>query len=297
MTISLGPIALGVEQRRQVAHGRCASARRQRPPAWRGRRCRARPPRASADRWRRRRPRASPIAEPPHSAASAISASRLVAPVTIGAATVPAIRPPAMSSRLATTRSKPSSAPIRSANTVNPPETSAVRTPAAREVATSARAPGISRMRAGGLVEHRRGQALQHEDALGERGGEIEFAVHRPPGDLGDMGAQPDEIRQLVEHLVLDDRRFEIGDEHPLAAAGGRLDQRHRSRRRRSPRGRQLRPLCRAMPRERADRRPCPAASQSGAPASGNAAASAATRSGRGHRGPGPAITVITRFD
>ena len=32
-----------------------------------------------------------------------------------------------------------------------------------------------------------------------------------------------DEIGQLVEHLVLDDRRFEIGDEQPLAAPLERL--------------------------------------------------------------------------
>ena len=68
------------------------------------------------------------------------------------------------------------------------------------------------------------GQAFQERDALGERGGEIDFAIHRPPGDLGDMGAPPDEIGQFVEHLVLDDGRFEIGDEHALAAAGRRLD-------------------------------------------------------------------------
>ena len=37
------------------------------------------------------------------------SVSRLVSPVTIGRRTVPAMRPPAMSSRLATTWSKPSS--------------------------------------------------------------------------------------------------------------------------------------------------------------------------------------------
>jgi hypothetical protein len=40
------------------------------------------------------------------------------------------------------------------------------------------------------------------------------------------MGAPPDEIGQLVEHLVLDDRRLEVGDEDALAAAGRRLDQR-----------------------------------------------------------------------
>ena len=39
------------------------------------------------------------------------------------------------------------------------------------------------------------------------------------------MGAQTDKIGQLVEHLVFDDRRFEIGDKNPLAASLGRLHQ------------------------------------------------------------------------
>ncbi len=76
-----------------------------------------------------------------------------------------------------------------------------------------------------GVVEHRSGQALQQRHPIGERAGEVEFAVHRPPGDLGDMGAPPNEIGQLVEHLVFDDCRFEVGDQHALAAAGRPLDQ------------------------------------------------------------------------
>ena len=39
------------------------------------------------------------------------------------------------------------------------------------------------------------------------------------------MGAQTDKIGQLVEHLVFDDRRFEIGDKNPLAAPLRRLHQ------------------------------------------------------------------------
>ena len=56
-----------------------------------------------------------------------------------------------------------------------------------------------------------------------ERGGEVDFAIHRATGDLGDLRPKPEEIGQLVEHLVLDDRRLQIGDEHPLAPPGGRL--------------------------------------------------------------------------
>ena len=142
---------------------------------------------------------------------------------TIGVRTVPAIRPSAISRRFATTRSKPREAAIGSAKTVKPPETSAVRTPAARDVATSARAPGITRMRSRRFVEHRDRQTPQQRDPFGEGGGEIEFAVHRAPRDLGDLRAHADEIGQLVEHLVLDDRQFEIGDEQPLAAPLRRL--------------------------------------------------------------------------
>ena len=39
------------------------------------------------------------------------------------------------------------------------------------------------------------------------------------------MRAQADKIGELVEHLVLDDCRFEIGDKHSLAPALGRLDE------------------------------------------------------------------------
>ncbi len=70
----------------------------------------------------------------------------------------------------------------------------------------------------GRIVEHRNRQTPQQRHPFAEGGGEIELAVHRPPRDLGDLGAQTDEIGQLVEHLILDDRRFEIGDEQPLAA-------------------------------------------------------------------------------
>ena len=75
------------------------------------------------------------------------------------------------------------------------------------------------------LIEHPHRQALQQRDPFGQRGGEIELAIHRAPGDLGDMSAQADKIGQLVEHLVFDDRRFEIGDKNPLAAPLRRLHQ------------------------------------------------------------------------
>ena len=75
----------------------------------------------------------------------------------------------------------------------------------------------------GGLAQHAFGQPAQQCHPLGERADEIDLAIHRPPCYLGDMRAQPEKIGQLLEHLVLDDRRFEIGDEQALAAPFSRL--------------------------------------------------------------------------
>ncbi len=77
----------------------------------------------------------------------------------------------------------------------------------------------------GCLVEHGFRQAFQQRNPLGQRGSEIEFAIHRPPRDRRDVGAQPDELGQFVEHLILDDCRFEVGDEHPLASASRELNE------------------------------------------------------------------------
>jgi len=38
------------------------------------------------------------------------------------------------------------------------------------------------------------------------------------------MRAQAEELGQLVEHLVLDDRRFHVGDQQPLATMGDGLN-------------------------------------------------------------------------
>jgi tRNA dimethylallyltransferase len=69
-----------------------------------------------------------------------------------------------------------------------------------------------------GLFQHAFLHAGEQRDARLERAHEIDLAVHRPPRDRRNSGAQPEEIGELVEHLVLDDRRFEIGDEQALAA-------------------------------------------------------------------------------
>jgi tRNA dimethylallyltransferase len=65
----------------------------------------------------------------------------------------------------------------------------------------------------------------QQRNPGGECLGEVDFAVHRPPGDLGDLRPEPEDCPQFVEHLVFDDCRFEVGDEQPLAPAGNRLQQ------------------------------------------------------------------------
>ncbi len=142
------------------------------------------------------------------------------------------------------TRSKPSVAAIGSAKTVNPPDTSAVYTPArAQRGDQHARArhqPDARRS----LVERRSGQPFQQRHPLRQRRGKIEFAIHRAPGDLGDMPPQADEIGEFVEHFILDDRRFEIGDEDALAPARRRLHQ-HVDRRAADRRaGRRLGLLC-----------------------------------------------------
>ncbi len=73
------------------------------------------------------------------------------------------------------------------------------------------------------FFEHRCRQAAQERHALDQGGAEIELAVHRPGGDLLDLGAQAHVVGQLFEHFVVDHRRFHVGHQKLLAAAGGRL--------------------------------------------------------------------------
>ena len=46
-------------------------------------------------------------------------------------------------------------------------------------------------------------EARQHADPLDQRGAEIELAVHRTPGDLGDLRLQPGEGGDLVQRLAV----------------------------------------------------------------------------------------------
>ena len=92
-------------------------------------------------------------------------------------------------------------------------------------VATKAAAPEIQPDPRRRLVENAGLDPGQQGDAGLERRDEIDLAVHRPAGDRGDPRAEAEDQRQFVEHLVFDDRRFEIGDEQPLAPLRRRLNQ------------------------------------------------------------------------
>lgn len=75
------------------------------------------------------------------------------------------------------------------------------------------------------LVEDVRLNPSQQRDARFERLDKIDLAVHGAAGDFGDVGADAEDQRQLVEHLVFNDRRFEIGNQKVLAP--GSLALRH----------------------------------------------------------------------
>jgi hypothetical protein len=75
----------------------------------------------------------------------------------------------------------------------------------------------------GGPLEDPAIGAGEKLDPFLERRGEVDLAVHRPSRDLRDARPQCQELGEFVQHLVLDDRRFEVGDEEAPLAPGGRL--------------------------------------------------------------------------
>jgi tRNA dimethylallyltransferase len=77
----------------------------------------------------------------------------------------------------------------------------------------------------GRLFEEAPVHSLEECDASLERRGEIDLAIHRAPRDLGNPRTQTERLGDLVEHLVFDDCRFEIGDEEPLAPSRNRLNE------------------------------------------------------------------------
>ena len=80
-------------------------------------------------------------------------------------------------------------------------------------------------MRAAASASTRSLGSGQQADPGGECLGEIDLAIHCPPSDLGYRGADAEDRPEFVEHLVFDDRRFEIGNEQPLAPARHGLEQ------------------------------------------------------------------------
>ncbi len=74
------------------------------------------------------------------------------------------------------------------------------------------------------LLEDGRVDPRQQGDAGLERGDKVDLPVHRPAGDFRNVCADTEDHAELVEHFIFDDRRFEIGDQQPLAPPGRRLD-------------------------------------------------------------------------
>ena len=65
---------------------------------------------------------------------------------------------------------------------------------------------------------------LKQADARLEGSDKSDLTVHSATGDCRNLGPKPKKICQLVEHFVLDDGRFHIGDEKALAPIRQRLD-------------------------------------------------------------------------
>ena len=108
------------------------------------------------------------------------------------------------------------------------------RKPARDERGQGAGAPhrGDQRRRARGqpnprgcLFQHLDLHPLEQREARLECHREVDLAIHRAPGNFSNPGANPEAFGELVEHLVLDDRRFQIGDEQPLAPSLAGLNQ------------------------------------------------------------------------
>jgi hypothetical protein len=74
------------------------------------------------------------------------------------------------------------------------------------------------------LIGHLYRQPLQPCDPLPQRRLEGDFTPHRAFRDRRDLCFQPNEIGELVDAFLLDHRRIHVGQEQPLAPAGGGLN-------------------------------------------------------------------------
>jgi tRNA dimethylallyltransferase len=75
------------------------------------------------------------------------------------------------------------------------------------------------------FLEHPCLHPLEQRDASFERGNEVDLAIHRTMGDFSNQRPNPKAFGELVEHLVLNNRRLQIGDEELFASSHGRLNE------------------------------------------------------------------------
>ena len=142
---------------------------------------------------------------------------RLAIASTIGSPTSPDSLPPAKTSRLARTRSKPTVRATGSANERKPPETSRQLAPPARIVWTKVSAPAVRRTRSSRQrFSSRSSRPARSRVSLPQRTGEIQFALHRPLGDARHLFLETGIIGELVDAFLADDRRIHVRDEQPL---------------------------------------------------------------------------------
>jgi tRNA dimethylallyltransferase len=77
----------------------------------------------------------------------------------------------------------------------------------------------------GSFLEHVRVHSLEELHTSFERSGKVNLAIHCLPRDFRNSWSEPERFGKLIQHLILDNRRFKIGDEQPLASAHDRLNE------------------------------------------------------------------------
>jgi tRNA dimethylallyltransferase len=75
------------------------------------------------------------------------------------------------------------------------------------------------------FLEHPSPRSLEKGDAGFERRDEVDFPIHRSASDFSNSRPNPEAFSKLIEHLVLDDRRLQIGHEKLFATPRDRLHQ------------------------------------------------------------------------
>ena len=74
------------------------------------------------------------------------------------------------------------------------------------------------------LVDGRNRQPVEQSNTLLEGSGEIQFAMHRPLGDFGDLRLEPGIVGELVDAFLADHGRIHVGDEQFFLTRSGRVD-------------------------------------------------------------------------